>query len=216
MKVLVGCETSGRVRDAFLSRGHNAMSCDILPTDSPGPHYQGDVRDILNDGWDLAIFHPPCTFLNSAGLHWIARGRIEADGRPRLDHYNEALDFVRLLLNCVIPRIAIENPTGAISTQIRPYDQRIQPHDFGDDASKGTCLWLVNLPQLAATCRIPGRMVEWPKGSGKFVERWANQTDSGQNNLPPSKNRWKLRSTTYPGIANAMADQWSQPTPSTP
>jgi hypothetical protein len=195
MKVLIACEYSGAVRDAFLAKGHQAMSCDLLPTDKAGPHYMGDVRDILNDGWDLMIAHPPCTYLCSSGLHWNKR----VPGRADLTA--EALDFVRLLLDAPIERIALENPIGCISTQIRKYDQLIQPWQFGHDASKSTCLWLKNLPPLTPTQIIEPRLVNGKK-------RWANQTDSGQNKLGPSEDRWKIRSETYTGIAEAMATQW--------
>ena len=195
MRVLVACEYSGTVRDAFLRAGHDALSCDLLPTDAPGPHYQGDVRDILADGWDLMIAHPPCTYLCSSGLHWNKR----VPGRQALT--DEALEFVRLLLDAPVPRIALENPIGCISTQIRRPDQTIQPWQFGHDASKATCLWLQGLPPLVPTGLIEPRMV-----AGK--KRWANQTDSGQNRLPPSADRWKIRSETYAGIAAAMANQW--------
>lgn len=198
MRVLIACEFSGTVRDAFLRRGHYAMSCDLLPCESQasGDHYQGDVRDILDHGWDLMIAHPPCTYLCSSGLHWNKR-------RPeRVKLTEEALDFVRLLLDAPIPRIALENPVGCISTRIRPYDQTVQPYQFGHDASKKTCLWLKNLPPLRPTQFVEPRMV-----NGK--PRWSNQTDSGQNKLPPSDDRWAIRSETYLGIAEAMADQWS-------
>lgn len=217
MNILIACESSGVVRDAFRAKGHNAWSCDLLPSESSchGPHLEGDVRRWLNPGstphggpWDMMIAHPPCTYLNSAGLHWITRGRIESDGRPRIEHQHEALAFVQFLMDAPIARICIENPAGCIGTKIRPADQWIQPNQFGDDASKKTGLWLKGLPPLVPTLRIPGRMVEYPPGSGKMVERWANQTDSGQNNLGPSPTRWKERSKTYPGIASAMADQW--------
>lgn len=195
MRVLVACEYSGVVRDAFLARGHDAMSCDLLPTEVPGPHYEGDVRDVLDDGWDLMICHPPCTYLASSGLHWNKR----IPGREQLTE--ESVAFVRLLLDADIPRIALENPIGRISTAIRKPDQIIQPHQFGHDASKATCLWLKNLPPLLPTSLVAPRMV-----NGR--PRWSNQTDSGQNKLPPGKDRWKLRSTTYQGIADAMAEQW--------
>jgi hypothetical protein len=196
MKVLVACEYSGTVRDAFRARGHDAMSCDLLPTDAPGPHYQGDVCDILGDGWDLMIAHPPCTYLCSSGLHWNKR----VPGRAQMTE--DALDFVRLLLDAPIPRIALENPIGCIGTRIRKANQTIQPWQFGHDASKATCLWLKNLPLLT-----PTEVVEPRIANGK--KRWANQTDSGQNRLPPSDDRWKIRSETYGGIAAAMADQWA-------
>lgn len=195
MRVLVACEYSGAVRDAFRARGYDAMSCDLLPTDVDGPHYQGDVFDVIGNGWDLMIAHPPCTYLCSSGLHW--NGRVEG----RAAKTEDALAFVRALFDAPIPRIAIENPVGCIGTRIRKADQTIQPHQFGDDASKATCLWLKGLPLLTPTDRVPGRMV-----NGKA--RWANQTDSGQNRLAPSADRWKLRSATFPGIAAAMADQW--------
>ena len=196
MKVLVACEYSGTVRDAFRARGHDALSCDLLPTDALGPHYQGDVRDILDDGWDLMIAHPPCTYLCSSGLHWNKR----VPGRAQMTE--DALDFVRLLLDAPIPRIALENPIGCIGTRIRKANQTIQPWQFGHDASKATCLWLKNLPLLTPTAVVEPRIANGKK-------RWANQTDSGQNRLPPSDDRWKIRSETYVGIAEAMADQWA-------
>lgn len=194
-RVLVGCEYSGTVRDAFIKEGFDAMSCDLLDTDVPGPHYKGDIFDVVNDGWDLAIFHPPCTYLSVSGLHWNKRvpGRAEKT--------EEALEFVRRLLSLPIPRIALENPVSCISSRIRPPNQVIQPWQFGHDASKKTCLWLKGLPLLRETVVVPGRMV-----GGKM--RWSNQTDSGQNRLGPSEDRWKIRSTTYAGIAQAMAKQW--------
>ena len=196
MKVLVACEYSGTVRDAFISRGHEAISCDLLPTDVEGPHYQGDVFDIINDGWDLMIAHPPCTYLCSSGLHWNKR----TPGRQ--EKTDEALEFVRKLLEAPIEKIALENPIGCISTKIRKPSQTIQPWQFGHDASKATCLWLKNLPLLTPTQLVAPRIVDGKK-------RWGNQTDSGQNKLPPSEDRWKIRSETYRGIAEAMADQWS-------
>lgn len=200
MKVLIACEYSGRVRDAFIRAGHDAMSCDLLPTESDfGPHYQGDVFDIINDGWDLMIAHPPCTYLTSSGLHWNKR-------QPeRALKTEDALEFVKRLLDAPINMIALENPAGCIGTRIRKASQYIQPHDFGEDASKKTGLWLKNLPLLNPTSRFDGRIVDH---NGKQVERWSNQTDSGQNKLAPSADRWKLRSTTYQGVADAMASQW--------
>ncbi len=202
LRILIGCEFSGTVRDAFIRRGHDAVSCDLLDTLSPGPHYRGDVRDIINDGWDMAIFHPPCTYLARSGLHWNKR----VAGRKNLTV--EGLEFVQLLMRSPIPRIALENPVGAISRYIRKPDQIIQPYDFGHDASKSTCLWLRKLPKLQPTKRFAGRMVEWPPGSGEMVERWSNQLDSGQSNLANTSDRWAIRSVTYPGIAEAMADRW--------
>jgi hypothetical protein len=180
MKVLVACEYSGTVRDAFLRAGHDAMSCDILPTDSNGPHYQGDVRDILGDGWDLMIAHPPCTHLAVSGARWF---------RDKVTEQAEALDFVRLLMNAPIERIAIENPISIISSKIRKPEQIIQPWQFGHGETKATCLWLKNLPKLTPTNVVEGR-------------------DNRIHRMPPSPDRWKLRSTTYAGIAQAMAEQW--------
>lgn len=206
MRVLVACEFSGVVRRAFRATGHDAWSCDLLPAeDGSLNHYQCDVSYLLHelvlrtDGsfgpWDLMIAHPPCTYLTVSGLHWNKR-------RPeRAEETEKALEFVRRLLDAPIPRIALENPVGAISTRIRPPDQIIQPYDFGHDASKKTCLWLKNLPPLRPTRHVEPRMVNGRR-------RWANQTDSGQNRLGPSEDRWKLRSVTYQGIAEAMADQW--------
>jgi hypothetical protein len=197
MKVLVACEYSGRVRDAFLAAGHDAMSCDLLPTDAPGLHYQGDVRDVLGDGWDLMIAHPPCTYLSVSGMHWTVRGLRD----PKLTE--EALDFVRLLMDAPIQRIAIENPVSVISSRIRKPDQIITPYQYGHDASKKTCLWLKDLPSLKPTQIVEPRIVNGRK-------RWGNQTDSGQNKLAPSADRWKIRSETYQGIAAAMAAQWGR------
>lgn len=195
MRVLVACEFSGTVRDAFISAGHDAVSCDLLPTEKPGPHYQGDVRDILSDGWDIMIAHPDCTYLCSSGLHWNKR----TPGRQ--EKTDAALEFVRELMSAPILRIAIENPVGCIGTKIRPATQYIQPYEYGHDASKRTGLWLKNLPSLSATQYIAPRYVN-------SKPRWGNQTDSGQNNLAPSTDRWKKRAETYIGIAQAMANQW--------
>jgi hypothetical protein len=249
MRVLVACEYSGTVRDAFKALGHHAVSCDLLPTELPGMHYQGDVLDLLDgwepvmhmqecdpegDGWclinnidtaicncigptmdgdeteyklvggvllwrpldspnwDLMIAHPPCTYLSVSGLHW--NGRVPG----RAEKTEEALDFVRLLMNSPIDQIAIENPVSCISSRIRKPDQIIQPWYFGEDASKKTCLWLKNLPPLVETDRLPG----------DNKTRRSNQTPSGQNKLGPSPDRWKERSKTYQGIADAMASQW--------
>ena len=202
LKVLVACEYSGRVRDAFIARGHTAMSCDLLPTDVAGPHYQGDVFDIINDGWDLMIAHPPCTYLSVSGMHWTTRGLRD----PQLTE--DALEFVQRLMGAQIERIAVENPISVISSRIRKPDQIISPYQFGHDASKKTCLWLKNLPLLTPTQMVEPRVVITP--SGKPAKRWGNQCDNyGQDKLPPSADRWKLRSATYQGIADAMADQWS-------
>lgn len=256
MRVLIACEYSGRVRDAFLALGHDALSCDLLPTDSQGPHYQGDVTHLLdgwklvscagdmiecdecdelfcpehnqhyseckcfgphsddeleykeidgslfarpidNPHWDLLVAHPPCTYLSVSGIHWTTRGLRD----PKLTE--DALAFVQLLMNAPIQKIAIENPISVISSRIRKPDQVIQPWQFGHDASKKTCLWLKNLPPLKPTQIIEGRFVDGKK-------RWGNQTDSGQNRLGPSNDRWKIRSETYPGIAQAIAEQWGK------
>ena len=274
MRVLIACEYSGIVRDAFLEKGHDAMSCDLLPTESPGPHFQGDVRDIL-DGWkpvvfafdmlecdcceepfcpehnmhywechcygptqddleyeeingvlmarpidsphwDLMIAHPDCTYL-TCSAEWAYKDgpyhqKVKPEtlvGESRRIAREEALSFVDTLFKAPIKRKAIENPRGVISTRIRKASQYIQPYEYGDDASKITGLWLDGLPLLRPTQKVPGRIVEWPKGSGKMVERWGNQTDSGQNKLTPGPNRWKERAKTYQGIANAFAEQWS-------
>lgn len=192
MKILVACEYSGVVRDAFIALGHDAMSCDLLPTDVAGPHYQGNVFDVIGNGWDLMVAHPPCTYLSVSGMHWTTRGLRD----PKLTE--DALQFVRDLMDAPIARIAIENPISVISSRIRKPDQIIQPWWFGHDASKRTCLWLKNLPLLTPTDML----------AGDSKTRRGNQTASGQNKLPPSKDRWKLRSATYQGIANAMAQQW--------
>jgi site-specific DNA-cytosine methylase len=182
MKILIACEYSGRVRDAFIRRGHDAISCDLLPTDAPGPHYQGDVADILNDGWDMMIAHPPCTHLAVSGARHFAAKRESGVQQ-------EALDFVRLLLEAPIERIALENPVSIISSHIRKPDQIIQPWQFGHGETKATCLWLKNLPKLQPTNIVEGREARIHK-------------------MPPSADRWKKRSETYEGIANAMAAQW--------
>lgn len=180
MKVLVACEYSGTVRDAFAKKGHEALSCDLLATDKPGKHYQGNVFDIINDGWDLMIAHPPCTHLAVSGARWFKDKVIEQA---------EALDFVRKLMNADIDRICIENPVSIISSRIRKPDQTIQPWQFGHGETKRTCLWLKGLPKLAPTNIVDGR-------------------DQRIWKLPPSPNRWKVRSVTFQGIADAMANQW--------
>jgi len=216
MRILVACEFSGTVRDAFARLGHNVISCDFLPSDTPGNHYQGDVRDIINDGFDLLVAHPPCTYLSVSGLHWNGRtpGRAEKT--------EAALDFVRMLMGAQIPRIAVENPVSCISTRIRKPNQIIQPWMFGENASKATCLWLKGLPPLVPTNFIEGRLFccgnEIPNGdkygcpncNGKKKAKriYGNQTPSGQNKLGPSPGRWRERSRTYEGIAKACAKQW--------
>jgi hypothetical protein len=180
MRVLVACEYSGTVRDAFRARGHDALSCDLLHTEKPGPHYQGDVFDIINDGWDLMIAHPPCTHLAVSGARWW---------KGKLNEQAEALWFVAQLMGAPIPRIAIENPVSKISTAIRKPDQIVQPWQFGHGETKATCLWLRGLPKLVPTQVVGGREARIHK-------------------MPPSKDRWKERSRTYQGIADAMAAQW--------
>lgn len=180
MRVLVACEYSGRVRDAFRALGHQAMSCDLLPTEVAGPHYQGDVRDVLGDGWDVMIAHPPCTHLAVSGARHFHRKQQEQA---------EALDFVRLLLGAPIPRIALENPVSVISSRIRKPDQIIQPWQFGHGEVKATCLWLQGLPKLRPTDVVDGR-------------------EARVHRMPPGPDRWKERSRTYAGVAAAMAAQW--------
>jgi hypothetical protein len=180
MKVLVACEFSGIVRDAFAVKGHDAWSCDLLPTERPGQHIQGDVLQILNDGWDLMIAHPPCTHLAVSGARWF---------KDKLDEQQDALDFVWVLLHAPIGKVALENPISIISSHIRKPDQIIQPWQFGHGETKATCLWLKNLPLLKPTNIVDGRTAR--------VHR-----------QPPGPDRWKERSRTLQGIAEAMADQW--------
>lgn len=203
MNILIACESSGTVREAFRAKGHNAWSCDIIPSDDNSPyHYQCDVLEILNKGWDMMIGHPPCTYLCSSGLHW--NNRVAG----RAQKTEEAIEFVKLLLNAPIAKIALENPIGRIGTAVRKADQIIQPYMFGDDASKQTGLWLKNLPLLQPTQMVAGRKVVNPR-TGRVMERWANQCDNyGQDKTPPSADRWKTRSKTHNGIAQAMANQW--------
>lgn len=182
MRVLVACEYSGRVRDAFAARGHDAMSCDLLPTEVPGHHYQGDVFDVIGDGWDLMVCHPPCTHLAVSGARHFAAKRESGVQQ-------EALDFVRRLLAAPIPMIALENPVSIISTQVRKPDQVIQPWQFGHGEIKATCFWLKGLQPLRPTNVVAGR-------------------EARVHRMPPSPDRWKARSRTYSGIAAAMAHQW--------
>lgn len=182
MKVLIACEYSGIVRDAFAALGHDVMSCDLLPSERPGKHYQGDVFDIIGEGFDLMVAHPPCTHLAVSGSRWFYRKEKEQA---------EALDFVRRLLNAPIPFIALENPVSIISTKIRKPDQVIQPWMFGHGETKATCLWLKGLPPLRPTNIVEGREQRIWK-------------------MPPGPDRWKERSRTYTGIAEAMADQWTK------
>jgi hypothetical protein len=195
MKILVACEYSGTVRNAFIRRGHDAMSCDLLPTDAPGPHYQGDVSDILNDGWDLMIAHPPCTYMTNSGVTWLHKDPT------RWAKLDDAAAFFSTLLNAPIPRIAIENPImhkyakerigGIKQTQV------IQPWMFGHMEQKATCLWLKGLPALIPTNNVKEQMLQLPASERQRLH-W----------LPPSPDRWKIRSATYKGIAEAMAEQW--------
>lgn len=206
---LISHESSGVTRRAFRALGIEAWSCDLLPAaDGSEFHIQGNALDYYGEGWDGLIAHPSCRFLSASGLHWNKRG-VMVDGRPRAEHTEEALEHVRLIMKAPIKRKVIENPRGCISTRIRPYDQTIQPHEFGDDASKQTDLWLDGLPLLVKdpALFVPGRFVGHDK-RGKPVYRWANQTDSGQNRLSPSDDRWQKRSETYPGIAAAWAQQY--------
>lgn len=180
MKILIACEYSGTVREAFSKLGHDAWSCDILETEIPGNHLQCDVREILGDGWDMMIAHPPCTHLAVSGARWFKDKKVEQA---------EALEFVRLLLAAPIKRIALENPISIISSHIRKPDQIIQPWQFGHGETKATCLWLQNLPKLQPTNIVEGREQRIWK-------------------MPPGENRWKERSRTFEGIAQAMANQW--------
>lgn len=180
MKVLVACEFSGIVREAFRKLGHNAWSCDLINTEIPGNHINGDVRLVLDEEWDLMIAHPPCTHLAVSGARWF---------KDKIPEQNEALQFVKDLLDAPIPRIALENPVSIISTRIRKPDQYIQPWMFGHGETKKTGLWLKNLPLLEPTNIVEGR-------EGKV---WK---------MAPSTDRWKNRSRTLPGIAAAMAEQW--------
>ena len=180
MRVLVACEYSGKVRDAFRDKGHDAWSCDLLPTDVEGQHIQGSVLDVLDQGWDLMVAHPPCTHLAVSGARWF---------KDKQQEQLEALEFVKALLDAPIDRIALENPISIISSKIRKPDQIVQPWQHGHGETKATCLWLKGLPKLVPTDIVEGR-------------------EARVHKMPPSKDRWKLRSETYTGIAKAMADQW--------
>lgn len=214
MRVLVGFESSGTVREAFRRLGHDAWSCDLQPADDGSPHhYQCDVFDVVNKDWDIGIFHPSCTYLTISAAWAFGDGpyhqKVSAGtlvGQARRAARDKAVEDVRRLLALPYP-VAIENPVGFLSSMLRKPDQTIQPYHFGDDASKATCLWLKDLPRLLIdpAMRCDGRMVTH---KGKQVERWSNQTDSGQNRLTPGPDRWKVRSKTYSGIANAFAEQW--------
>ncbi len=183
MRVLVACEYSGIVRDAFADRGHDAMSCDLLPTEKPGPHHLGDVRDVIHDNWDLMIAHPPCTHLAVSGARWF---------KDKQQEQAEALEFVKLLLDAPISLIALENPVSVISSQIRKPDQIVQPWQYGHGETKATCLWLKGLPPLKPTNVVEGR-------------------EQRVHRMAPGPNRWRERSRTFTGIAEAMASQWTPP-----
>lgn len=200
MRVLVACEFSGTVRDAFIALGHDAMSCDLLPTESPGPHYQGDVRDILGNDWDMMIAHPPCTYLTVAGNKWFKPEYVHRFP-DRVKQRELALQFVKELMDAPIYRIAIENPVGVISSKICKPDQIIQPYNFGHCDRKSTCLWLQNLPPLKSTNIVKPNIKNNRNGKTASVHHDAALR------LPPDM-RWKVRSLTYSGIAAAMAEQW--------
>ena len=195
MKILIACEYSGRVRDAFIAKGHDAMSCDIEPTDSPGPHYQGDVRDILDDDWDMVIAHPPCTYLTNSGVSWLHKDP------SRWQKLDDGAAFFKLFLDLPVERICVENPIMHKYAKERigglQQSQVIQPWMFGHPERKATCLWLKGLPLLTETDNVKTDMEALPKNKQQRLHY-----------LPPSEDRWKLRSTTFQGIANAMADQW--------
>ena len=212
MKVLVACEYSGIVRDAFIKKGHNAISCDLLPSESDfGEHYQGDVMDILYEDWDMMIAHPPCTYLTVSGATWFYHPEDKHlptnQRRPHPKHPNrrqlqeEALHFIRLLLEAPIDKIALENPVGVISTKIRKPDQIIQPYMFGHRESKKTCLWLKNLTPLNATKNVEAEY--------HITKNGEKRSKFDYDTMKLSKEeRWKVRSATFPGIAEAMAEQW--------
>ena len=217
MRVLVACEYSGTVRDAFIAQGHDAMSCDILATERPGPHHEGDVREVLADDWDLIIAHPPCTYLSVTGNKWFYHPEDKdlpmESRRPhprfpdRRRQQEEALAFFMLFANATAPRIAIENPVGIVSTRWRKPDQVIQPYQFGHKEPKKTCLWLRGLPLLRPTDEVePEYHIT---ASGKRVPRWFFYADKSKGQA----HRAKIRSATFQGIANAMADQWGAPQP---
>ncbi len=202
MKVLVACEFSGRVRDAFLKRGHDAISCDLLPSESPGPHYQGDVKDILySENFDLLIGHPPCTYLTCTGNKWNLP-EYEERFPLRRENRKEAMAFFLELVNAPIPRIAIENPIGIMSTHYREPDQIIQPCEFGHNVRKSTCLWLKNLPLLKPTQIVSPELHQMK--NGWKIAQWYIDT----MNIRDLKKRSKARSRTFSGIAEAFADQW--------
>lgn len=203
MKVGIFGETSQIICNEFLLLGQDAWSIDLLDTfGDKSRHIKGNMFDHLNEGWDLGIFHPDCTFLTVSNTY-IKRGCSKYTPTQAVEYRAKAFEDFMAIVNCKIPKMAIENPIGIMSTYWRKPDQIIQPYQFGDNASKATCLWLINLPLLKPTEYIKPRIVNGKK-------RWRNQTDSGQNKLPPSPDRWQLRSKTYTGIAKAMAEQWTK------
>lgn len=210
MRVLIGCECSGVVREAFRAKGHDAWSCDLKPAEDGSPyHWQEDVMIVARScQWDLAIFHPDCTYLTVSGLHWNSRGRmVDVPGEglvPRAEMTDRAEAFVRKLWVLPIKKVVIENPIGCLSTRWMKPTQIVQPWQFGDDASKATCLWIRGLPSLP----IDAAKFCPPRITADGKRRWANQTDSGQNRLAPSATRAADRSRTYPGLANAFAETW--------
>lgn len=224
MRVLIGYSACPLTRAAFERHGHEVWTCDLLPARDDSPrHFQCDVREVVGERWDMALFHPMCTYATVSAA-W-AYGDPDFERYPGVGYHqrvkpgtpvgaerralrDEAIETFRWLLGLPYPK-AIENPAPSfLSAAIRPPDQTVQLYDFGDDASKRTGFWLDRLPKLRPTRRVHGRMVEWPRGSGRHVERWANQTDSGQNRLTPGDDRWLARSETSPGLAAAMGDQW--------
>ncbi len=195
MKILIACEYSGTVRDAFIAKGHNAVSCDILPTDLPGPHVQGDVTALLNQQWDMIIAHPPCTYFANSGVCWLHKDQ------SRWVKLDEAAKFFNLFLDHPCPKICIENPVphkyAVERIGGRKYTQTVQPYMFGHPESKRTCLWLKGLPPLLPTKDVKAEFQVLPKSQGQRLHY-----------LPPSPERAKLRSKTFQGIADAMAAQW--------
>jgi hypothetical protein len=198
MKILIACEYSGTVRDAFIKAGHDAMSCDILPTDVPGPHYQGDVFDIIDRGWDMIIAHPPCTYLSRAGARWTYKGGILNEERYQLGL--QAKDFFLKILNSNCPRVAVENPTPMKVFELPEYSQAIQPYEFGHPFSKRTLLWLKNLPPLISTCIVDNHTPYLPSNTGGKKR--------GQSYSRGTSKNWKESAKTFQGIADAMALQW--------
>lgn len=201
MNILIGCESSGVIREAFRKLGHNAYSCDLLPADDNSPfHIQANILDVMSGPWDMLGFHPPCTYLCASGLHWAGKDPL------RRVKTAQSLQFVRRLMDDPRPWY-LENPVGRIGTTIRKADQLIQPYQFGDDGSKLTCLWLNKLPKLIPTLRASARIAVY---EGKPYARWSNQSDRRNDLAQPGPLRWKVRSKSWPGIAQAMAEQWTQ------